>query len=236
MRIENKPTRKKDAPLAKETSTNSTMQENISTNTQKSQGGRGRTRSWTFIVYPDSAPINWREIIDEEHVEWVESPLHDKDTNADGTPKKPHWHILIMFESVKEYHQVLEITTKLNCTVPQKCNGAKGLVRYMAHIDNPEKIQYSVSDIKGHGGADVMELLRPTSADRYALIREMINFIRNEHITEFSDMMLYAAEQRVEDWFPLLCDNSAYVIGQVIKSERHKSMQLVDTETGEIIE
>ncbi|MGQ7458465.1 Rep family protein, partial [Streptococcus suis] len=51
-------------------------------------------RDWTFIVYPESAPSNWREILDETHMRWVEFPLHDKDVNADGEIKKPHWHIL----------------------------------------------------------------------------------------------------------------------------------------------
>lgn len=36
-------------------------------------------RDWTFIVYPESAPENWREILDETHLRWIESPLHDKD-------------------------------------------------------------------------------------------------------------------------------------------------------------
>ena len=54
---------------------------------KKSNGesyGKGRTRSWTFIVYPDSAPENWRSILDEDHIQWIESPLHDKDLNADN--------------------------------------------------------------------------------------------------------------------------------------------------------
>src|SRR5699024_11179639 len=52
-----------------------------------------RTRNWTFVVYPESAPEDWREIIDDLHVPWIESPLHDKDVNPDGEIKKPHWHV-----------------------------------------------------------------------------------------------------------------------------------------------
>ncbi|MDF9661329.1 Rep family protein, partial [Bacillus cereus] len=40
-----------------------------------------RTRNWTFIVYPESTPENWREIINDLHTPWIESPLHDKDVN-----------------------------------------------------------------------------------------------------------------------------------------------------------
>ncbi|MES5113939.1 Rep family protein, partial [Lactobacillus gasseri] len=39
----------------------------------------GRVRNWTIIVYPESAPKNWRDIIDSTHVTWVEGPIHDKD-------------------------------------------------------------------------------------------------------------------------------------------------------------
>ena len=35
----------------------------------------GRTRNWNVIVYPESAPENWRQIIDDLHIEWAESPL-----------------------------------------------------------------------------------------------------------------------------------------------------------------
>ena len=47
-----------------------------------------RARTWTFILYPESAPENWRYILDGYHIPWVESPLHDKDVNPDGTVKK----------------------------------------------------------------------------------------------------------------------------------------------------
>ena len=56
-----------------------------------------RTRTWTFVLYEDSAPENWRQLLDDMHIEWVESPWHDKDINADGKPKKKHKHILLLF-------------------------------------------------------------------------------------------------------------------------------------------
>ena len=56
---------------------------------QKSSGNKDkRTRNWMIIVYPDSAPERWEDILDEMHIAWACSPLHDKDVNADGTPKR----------------------------------------------------------------------------------------------------------------------------------------------------
>lgn len=192
---------------------------------QGEKRGAGRTRSWTFILYPESAPSDWREILDDLYIEWVESPLHDKDFNADGELKKAHWHILLMFPSVKSYEQVKDITDKLNSPAPQKAMSAKGVVRYMLHLDNPEKYQYERSGLIGHGGADIAELLRPTSSDRYGLIKEMIVFIRENGIVEFTEIMDYAIEYRYDDWFPLLADNSAFVIEKYIKSNRFKELK-----------
>ncbi|HAA0081853.1 TPA_asm: hypothetical protein GDG64_14435, partial [Listeria monocytogenes] len=55
-------------------------------------------RDWTFIVYPESAPGDWRDILNKTHLRWIESPLHDKDVNADGEVKKEHWHILLSYD------------------------------------------------------------------------------------------------------------------------------------------
>lgn len=208
-------------------------------NIESNTSANNRTRNWTFVLYPESAPENWRSILDEEHLEWVESPLHDKDVNSTGELKKPHWHILLMFAGVKKYEQIKEITDKLKCPIPQRCHNARAMVRYMAHLDNPEKSQYSISDIIGHGGVDIAEMLRPSSSERYTLIKEMIAYVRKNNILEFQDLMDYAADERFDDWFPLLCDNSAYVVGQYIKSQRHRQSSenfYVDPETGEVLE
>lgn len=193
---------------------------------EKKTRGSDRTRNWTVVVYPDSAPDNWRAHLDDLHIEWVESPLHEFDTNATGEVKKAHWHILLMFGGVKSYEQVCECVAPLNCPIPQRVHNARATVRYMVHMDNPEKYQYSVSDIRAHGGVDLSELLRPSSSERYTLIREMCDFVRENRITEFQDLMDFAMKERFDDWFPMLCDNSAYVVGQYIKSQRHRQQEV----------
>jgi len=181
-----------------------------------------RTRLWAIVVYPESAPENWRDILDELHIEWVESPLHEFDVNPTGEVKKAHWHVLLSFHGPKSYEQVVDMVSPLNCPIPQRCHSAKGTVRYMAHLDNPDKFQYSVSQIIAHGGADLGELLSPTSSERYSVIRQMCEYVRDSNITEFQDLMDYAMAERYDTWFPLLCDNSAYIVGQYIKSQRHR--------------
>ena len=181
------------------------------------------------MVYPiegnPSAPENWRDVLDDEHIQWIESPLHDKDKNAAGEIKKAHIHVLVLYEGKKSFEQVQELTDKLNAPIPQKVASAKGLVRYMAHLDDPTKYQYSLSGIIGHGGVDVAEYLKPSSSTRYQLIKEMVEYSKANQIVEMCDLIEYAMAERFDDWFPLLCDNSAYIMGIFIKSRRHRREQ-----------
>lgn len=188
---------------------------------EKTNSSCVRTRNWTFIVYPESALEHWEDVLNDKHLEWVKSPLHDKDVNATGELKKPHFHVLLMFQGKKSYEQVKALIEPINGTTPQICHNAKALIRYMAHLDNPEKVRYSTSDIIGYGGVDLAELLRANKSERYYYIKEMIIFVEDNNITEFKDLMDYAMKNRYDDWFPLLCDNSAYVVQQYIKSCRH---------------
>ena len=182
-----------------------------------------RARGYAFVLYPESAPEHWRSIIDDWHVSWAESPLHDQDVNpGTGEIKKPHWHIVLNFDSVKSYDQVAELIAALNGTIPIKLNSVKGMIRYFCHLDNPEKYQYPVHQIIGHGGMDIADLLRPSSSERYKLIKEMCEYVADYNVTEFYVLMDYAMTEKSDSWFPLLCDNSAYVVNQYIKSNRDR--------------
>lgn len=184
-----------------------------------------RTRNWCFIVYPDSAPVDWIKIIQEERVPFAVSPLHDSDVNNDtGELKKAHWHVLITYTTVKTVEQVKELVGRLNASAPQKCKSVKGSVRYMAHLDNPDKAQYEIKDIVGYNGFDVMAQIR-TATDRYVMISEMADYVESNDIIEFADLFNYARLNRFDDWFPLLCDNSAFIMGQFIKSKRHSKRE-----------
>lgn len=181
-----------------------------------------RVRNWTFILYPESAPENWKEILQEQHLNFAVSPCHDKDINPTGEPKKAHYHILLAFDGKKSYSQVESITSSLNATIPQKVANTIGLIRYFTHLDNPEKYQYDVKDIYSYGTIDVMKAFDDTVTEDKAL-KEMRAYVNENNITEFSDLFDYAAEEN-DVWFRCL-KKSSYLINQYIKSKRYKKLQ-----------
>ena len=184
--------------------------------------GSDRTRNWAAVIYPESAPENWREILDEEHIEWIESPLHEFDVNpGTGETKKAHWHILLAFDGVKSYEQVCEILKPLNCPIPKRVQSMRGAVRYMAHLDNPEKWQYNPAEIVGHGGIDVQAFLARSETERKEIVSCIFGWIRQNGCSEFSDLMEYAFENEPE-WFDVLISGYTIVFEAYFRSVRGK--------------
>lgn len=194
----------------------------VNKNGQKqAQKTQKRVRTWAFVAYPDSAPADWEQIIDANHIPWCRSPLHDRDKNPDGTDKKPHWHVIVNFEGVKTYEQVLTITQSVCGTIPQPVDSIKGYVRYLAHLDNPEKAQYDRADIAVHGGMDIDEYLQNTKTAELAIQKDMIQYIIDNDVTEYEDLVIFAMLNN-EAWFESLANRSTYFINAFIKSRRER--------------
>jgi hypothetical protein len=172
-------------------------------------------RDWTFLIYPESAPKNWREILDETHMRWVESPLHDKDTNADGEIKKAHWHILLSSDGPVTLQAVEKIIKPLNSPIPKKVGSSKGLVRYMAHLDNPEKYQYPVDEIIGHNGADVASYFELSMTNKLSLMKDIVKYIFDEQIDNYADFLMIAIETS-DDWFNIAINHNTLAINKMI--------------------
>ena len=181
-----------------------------------------RCRVWTFLVYPESAPENWRDLLDEEHIEYVVSPLHDRDINPTGEPKKAHWHLMLSFEGKKSFDQIKEFTDLVNGTIPQRVNNQRSMIRYFAHIDNPEKVQYNITDIETHGGIDVCDLLRPGGAARTLIIRDIIKYIQEHNVTEYCDLIDDLENQDNDEWLDVVLNYATYTIEKYIKSNRNR--------------
>lgn len=184
---------------------------------EKKSSGRGRTRNFATVVYPESAPENWQEILSEQFVPAFISPLHDKDINPTGEAKKPHWHVMLMFDGVKTIEQAAEIFNKIGGVGCEVVQSQRGYARYLCHMDNPEKFQYSPEDVRSLCGADYTGSIGLVT-DKYKAIGEMIDFCEENGIVSYSELLKYCRMERF-DWFRVLCDNGTVVMKEYLKSK-----------------
>lgn len=179
-------------------------------------------RDWTFIVYPESAPDNWRSILDDTFMKWIESPLHDKDVNPDGEIKKPHWHILLSADGPITDKAVKKILEPLNCPEPRKVGSSRGLVRYMTHMDNPEKYQYALDDIVAHNGADIASYFELTVTNKITIMKEIVEFIYAHKVDNYADFLMTCIETS-DDWFDVAINYNTLAINKMIDAMWHKN-------------
>lgn len=175
-----------------------------------------RKRNWAFVVYPDSAPDNWREMLHEMLVPGFISPLHDADENADGEQKKPHWHVMLTFKGLKSLAQVKEITEALNAPAPQECKDVRAYARYLCHLDNPEKAQYQISDVESLGGADYLDKIK-CAADTDTALSEMMDWCMEQGCYSFYRLSNYARKNR-SDWFRVITSSRTVFLTAWLKS------------------
>lgn len=179
--------------------------------------GKGRTRNWGTIVYPESAPEDWIEIFKTHNVPFFISPLHDRDVTAVGEPKKPHYHVLLMFDSVKTEEQARVIFESIGGVGCDKINSLRGNARYLCHLDDMDKAQYDPNEVYCYGPtADYVTVIGlPT--DKYDAIAEMIDYCDRERIISYAQLLRYARANN-EIWFRVLCDSGTLVMKEFIKS------------------
>lgn len=149
-----------------------------------------KKRHWAAVVYPESLPPDWRDIIAQTGIKAAISPLHDQDISADGTPKKPHHHVIMSYDGPTTYNVVLGLVNgRLGQPAPQPLESVKGYYRYLTHMDDPDKAQYDPAGITTLNGFAVSDYVTLSSGDVLRLKRELIGYIRDHQLTEYADLL-----------------------------------------------
>lgn len=179
-----------------------------------------RFRNFATVVYPESAPSDWQEILSQQFIPAFISPLHDRDINPGGEPKKPHYHVLLMYDGVKTVEQVKEVIEVIGGVGLEKVQSIRGYARYLCHMDNPEKVQYDQGDVRSLCGADYIGTIGLV-LDKYKAIGEIIDWCKDNDVWSYADLLEFCRQERF-DWFRVLCDSGTYVIKEYLKSCSHR--------------
>ena len=187
-----------------------------------------RTRNWSTIIYPrqteqdeTTCPDNWADILGELGVKCAVSPLHDKDVNGDGTPKKPHRHVLVAFDGVKSREQAAELFDRIGGVGAEPVNSLYGMTRYLPHMDNPEKAQYSTMDVLTFGGFEYRRYAstkEDEEKETVGHIGEIMEIVQNNLVFGFSDLAELLMSERPE-LFTVFRKNP-YFFAQYLRSKQ----------------
>lgn len=185
-----------------------------------------RSNKWAFLIYKESAPKDYLDVLDEIHVPFILSPWHDKDINrSTGEFKKAHKHGALFFETLKSYTQVSELLQeKLNTPAHiEVVMSPKGMYDYFTHAENPEKTLYNIDDIEAGAGFNLDKFLAEQSSDEF--LNEVIDLIDSNDITEFEELIYFA---RANNYLLLsLIIDKTYFFAKFLDSRRHNPMRKI---------
>lgn len=179
-----------------------------------------KKRFWTVVLYPESAPEDWREQIKQSGLVFAVSPLHDRDINADGTPKKPHHHLILVYNGPTTYNNVKSFCEELNQPIPKPLESVRGMYRYFTHEENPEKAQYDKSKIEHHNGFNLSDFCELMKSEVNALKLAIFKLIDEVDIVEYSQLIYFLIDNEMFDELDVASSHTL-LFNTVITSRRH---------------
>jgi hypothetical protein len=179
-----------------------------------------KKRTWAFVLYPESAPHDWREQLKISGLVAAVSPLHDKDINPTGEPKKAHYHIILVYSGPTTYNAVAKFTASLNSTIPQALKSVRGMYRYFSHKDNPEKYQYDEHEITCINGFNIADLVELTRSEVNEVKINILKLIREIEILEYAELVDFLVDNEMSVEYDVAVNNT-FFFNSYIASRRH---------------
>lgn len=130
-----------------------------------------------------------------------------------GDRKKPHVHVLLKFDGPKSRESLSELMAPFVSISPTKWEKVEkfgSYLRYLAHLDTPEKHQYSALDVKGFGGLDMSELVKQSSMSNIVLLCKINEVIKQEGFKYFHELDAWAYSTGDMDTIRMVTGRASY--------------------------
>lgn len=175
-----------------------------------------KKRHWVYIVYPESAPEDWIEVLKDTLVPFAVSPLHDQDVDIVGNLKKPHWHLIVSFDGPTTFNCAASYCEITKGPLPKACGSLKGAYEYFTHKNSLDKYHYSSTEIQEYNGF-VVEV---TNNESMKINKELAKLIYAENIIEITELECLIRNYYGDEYYVAFVRN-AYYFNMLIKSLRH---------------
>lgn len=222
---------KKNKPSSATTEKTASQSSNDVSTTKITQKKKlGKKRNWACVVYPESLPADWLDTLQKTGLQIAISPIHDKDFEADEkTPKKPHYHIILIYSGPTSFNVVRDLTDQLNAPIPVPLEAVRGYYRYLTHKDNPEKNQYDEKEIQCLNGFSILDFVELTKTEVLQIKKILIEEIKKNDFCEYSTFIDYAMNCLSDNELDVAF-NYTFFFDKYLSSRRHKRKPVSMTE------
>lgn len=189
---------------------------------------KGAKQRWfATIAWEESAKTGWREELERRGYSFYVSPIHDSDHHEDGTPIKPHYHIMFVFKGNRTEEQMRQLFQEFGFAGLEKVGDAQGYCYYMCVHNQEGKVAYDPSNAETHGRiTPVLEYIM-SKGDMEKDAFDIIEFIETHDVRYYYNLVLYCKKYK-RTWLYVLKDQhwGAIIINCI------KSYSMMCKETG----
>lgn len=178
-----------------------------------------RKRVWCNIIYPESMPENIWDILSGLKIPVAVSPLH----NPDEETTKQHYHVVYKFSGKKTSDSVQFIRELTKGTYLQPVNDIRAYVRYLIHLDNPEKQQFDSDPgkIKRFCGFPFGTIFEMDSFDAEEHLSGLFDYIKQNGIIEYAELIDRLVDDGELQYFNLATKKYALSVTRYLTSRRN---------------
>ena len=118
-----------------------------------------------------------------------------------GKAKKPHVHLLLKGPSQQNaewWSDLFAGLMEIRPTMWEKCLSVPGLMRYFAHLDDPDKYQYGIFGVQGFGGIDLSPLVKTDEIRKTELHGEVLAFLQANPDMRYFDELVDALTEDLD--------------------------------------
>lgn len=213
-----------------------------------------KSRYFTFLLYPDSIPVDWEMKLEAIGVPMAVSPLHDRDkSTVEGQQyKKAHYHVIYV---AKNPVTADSVRWKIKQTLGDKSlakvqivvQSLESMYLYLTHESKDavakNKHKYSKKDIKLINNFDIDRYITLDVEDKDEMLNDVCDMIDEHDLANMRELRRFVKIHGADYGLP-----SMKIINSVLRShtglvrlyfdavyQERKYGSSVDKETGEIL-
>lgn len=179
---------------------------------------QAKARNWAAVCYPENMIDTWQEDIGDILQLPGEYCIHDSCLEKDGSPRKTHVHIIIVFNNTTTQKRAMEIINQLSadgkrcCSTIESINNIKHMHNYLIHdtqdCKKKKKHQYNPSERIEFNNFDVGSFEQLTLQEKNDMAKELCDIIVQQGFTNFTDFYAYVISNYDNTYFEILKTHS----------------------------
>lgn len=159
---------------------------------------KAKDNKFCVVLYPDSVTYNFSDVI--ANIQSISTYYayirHDSDIDKEGNQKKAHIHVFFRTSSQRS-RAAVSLDIGISVGALEYSISERGSLRYLLHLDDVDKFQYSYTDIVSNFPEDKLtKYFVDDDANMLYNINEIFNYISENNCKSFTQLLKWGLSTR----------------------------------------